>query len=276
MRKFPPELVGLVIDKLAEPDGSPSGQRVYIEDYSTVSREWVAWTQAHHFHYTSFLNQDDVERWRTIIKADPSGVSRHVCKMTWTKINTLQGFDKHLCALTRVRDIDLSDCGFLRSLPDVKTFTALGSSLEELEIDGALTTPHLMATLLANLPHLHTLTTYLLDIRLDRNSVTFPSVVPFFDGAGELSLSMMNYSPGKLDWIPPTARFRRLQIEASLICNNCELVNKWLASSCESLERFVIQGDSRGDSLGTCLDLSSVISDCVFSFQMPLSTAWTS
>lgn len=259
MRVLPQELLDMVIDKLAEPPGpfEPITSFTEISEYSTVSRQWLIRTQKHHFEFIFFTGQDDLERWRTTIKADPSGVSRHAREMLWQNIHTLKGFEEHIAALTRVKQVELSDCDILCSLPDVGPIVSLGSSLVKLGIDGGLATPRVMASVLAGLPNLHYLVAHGLRIEHDHNNtIPFPSSIPFFEGSGDLNLGLVEYSPGKLDWVPPTARFGYLRIDALCIHDLWARVGQWITSSGGNLKYLSIELDF----LGTCsLQLNIVI-----------------
>ena len=245
MRDFPQELVDLVIDKLAEPSGTIPKRRLprleNMSKYSTVSRQWVGRTQKHYFRSLFFSNQDKLERWCAEFEADPSGLSRHVRSLVLDHINTLQDFDDHIRAFVHVKKVKLFCCGILGSLSDVQIFTLMGSSLVELTITGGATTSHInMASLLAGLPCLRRLCVGSLKVKNDPNATTSPPSIPFFEGGNILILRMESCPPGTLDWIPPTARFRDLRIEAICIRENSALVNQWLASSGGGLEDLTI------------------------------------
>ena len=245
MRNFDGVLVNMIIDELAERSGpSEPFDRVPISNYSTVSSKWVKRTQGYHFRFIHLAGQKGVKKWCTSIQADPLGVSRHVRRFNLVGIDTLEGFEKHIRALTRVQEVELSDCGILRSLSDVEVFTLLGSSLVRLDIDGALTTPHVMASLLAGLPRLRKLSASGLEVECDPNPTALPPKIPFVEDANSLDLLMTKYCLGGLSWIPPTARFRDLGIEAYCINKDSALVNNWLTSSGGCLQWLTIREDS--------------------------------
>jgi hypothetical protein len=282
MRNFPQELVDLVIDKLAE-DPGPGGQFEPVptmSKYSTVSRKWTAGTQKHHFNSIYFFCQDGVEKWRTAIKADPLGVSRHVCRLELENINTLLGFEDHIRALTNVRKVVLFSCDITLSLPDTKIFALMGSNLAELYIHGADTRPHIMASLLAGLPRLRKLHTRGVAVEPDPSPAALSPNIPFFEDAGyfDLDLHMKDYLPEALNWIPPTARFHELRMDASYITPNSELVNNWLASSGDSLQRLTIRGYQWGTSFASLArhNFQPPPSDCKISLKASLSDPWTS
>jgi len=254
MSALPRELVDMVIDQLAgypEPLGQfePFERVVNISGYSTISRKWLDRAQKHHFKVVHFGGQDDLEKWRAAIEADHCGVSRHVRKLLCERLNTLEGFDDHIRAFKHVEEVEAKGGGIFCSISVVNSLALLGSSLVKLEIDGAPTTPHVMASLLAALPRLRQLRVHQLEVKCDGNTTEFPSNIPFFEGANALDLRLMDYLPGTLDWIPPTAQFRELRIYASCVYNHPALVNQWIASSGSTLECLATQWDL----WGTCL-----------------------
>ena len=257
MRGFPQELVDKIIDMLTEEDPWESENPKPISNYSTVSRQWVERTRKHHFCYVEFRCQEAVEKWRTTFEADPSGISRHVRKLRWFAIDTLQGFDEHIRAFTQVKELEIYDGCLLDSLSEVRSIAIMGSSLERLWIEWVSTTPGTMATLLAGLPRLRHLLADFIPVT-DRSPAVFPPNIPFFDGAGVLSVRG-NYRALRL--IPPTARFRGLQVDLQCVNFFFEPVNRLLASSGESLEWLTVLGDPSR----TCLDLFYSlfsVSDC--------------
>lgn len=275
MPNLPQELIDMIIDELIE------RSRIFgpeISNYSMVSRHSLERTRKHRFRYIAFYGEGEMERWRTAIEAGPSGVSQHVRQLDLMKINTLQGFEDHIRALTDVQEVELIDCGILRSLPEVETFTLMGSSLVRLRIDGALTTPHIMASLLAGLPLLQELS---VGGGFKCNSSPTASLpdIPFFEHPNSLEFLVWDYLPQNLCWIPHTARFRDLQIKAIDIKENLKLVNGWLDSSGGSLQWLTIREDSSGTYSPICLaqrNFRSPPSDYAISLQIPLSPVWTS
>jgi len=251
MRAFPQELVDMVIDKLAEKSSSEKEPKHKISNYSTVSRQWLARTQKHHFEFIHFTGHIELEMWRATIKPDPSGVSWYVRRIVWDNIPTLEGFDEHIRAFTRVEGVDINGGEILRSLPDVESLLLLGSSLVTLEIYAERTTPRIMAVLLAGLPCLRQLHIELLEVEHDRDdTIAFPSGIMYFEGADSLNLKLGKYLPGGLDWVSPTARFVYLWIGNMCVHQNWARVNQWISSS-----RGILKYLSIGlDNEGTCLD----------------------
>ena len=106
------------------------------------------------------------------------------------------------------------------------------------------TTPYTMASLLAGLPHLRYLYACYLRVDPDNDAPALPSNIPFFESTGTFDLRMVDYSPEKLNWIPPTARFGDLRIDVCCIWSIPAVVNKWFASSGEDLERLTIREET--------------------------------
>ena len=276
MSNLPQELVDMIIDEVVK---CPPLSGPEISNYSMVSRHWRERTHKHRFRYITFRGWDEMEKWCTAIEAGPSGVSWHVRQLDLEKIYTLKGFEEHIRALTRVQEVELTDCSILRSLPDVETFTLMGSRLVRLRIDGALTTPHIMASLLAGLPLLRELSMEDLEFKCEPKPAESLPNIPFFEHPNSLELLMWDYLPEKLSWIPRTARFRDLRIKAICIKKNPKLVNGWLDSSGGSLQWLTIREDSWGTYSPICLaqrNFRSPPSDCAVSFQVSLSPLWTS
>ena len=274
MRDFPQELVDLVIDKLAEPTPKRFPRWEDMSKYSTVSRQWVGRTQKYHFRFLLFSNQDKLERWCAESEADPSGLSRHVRNLTLNHINTLQDFDDHIRAFAHLRSLTLRSCRILRSLSDVESLVRVGSTLVQLAILGTIkTTPYIMTSFLAGLPCLRYLRLFSLSVDDDLADATMlPPSIPFFEGgAGTLDLSLMAPRGVSFDWIPPTARFRNLEITARCARDRHKFVNQWLVSSGRCLQSLII----REDPLSTYLDLflfQSPSSNSATSFQISIST----
>lgn len=250
MRDFPQELVENVIDKLNEFSG-PFEPRIphRISDYSTVSRKWVDRTQMYHFELMHFKHQGELDTWRTKIPPDPSGVSRHVRTLCWLYIDNLEDFEGHISALTNVTTAEFCGCDILHSLDDVRVLTRLGSSLVELEIDDAKTAPAAMVSFLISLPHLQKFQALNLQIEPSNTPAASPEAIPFFKGANNFTLLLRDYSPGCLSWIPSSPRFAYLGVGSSCIHHDPDLVNKWITSSCETLEHFVVDYDTDGTFL---------------------------
>ena len=244
-----------------------------------VSRHSLERTRKHRFRCITFYGQGEMEKWRTAIEAGPSGVSRHIHRLDLTKVDTLQGFEDHIRALTHVQEVELTNCDILRSLPDAETFTLMGSRLVRLRIDGALTTPHIMASLLAGLPLLQELSAYDLELKCEPKPAKSLPSIPFFEHPNSLNLLTWDHRPENLSWIPRTARFRDLRIKAGCIKENPKLVNRWLDSSGGSLQWLTIRQDSSGTYSPICLaqrNFRSPPSDCAISLQVSLSPLWTS
>ena len=282
MRDFPPELIQMVIDHLPEDPESPEDQDLPegyrrprspgMSRYSTVSRWWTERTQQHHFYHLSFCLYY-MGRWRKAIEPDPSGVSRHVRNLTLIRIAFLEDedFDDHFRAFINVQLLDIHD-SYLFLFSDIRPLALMGSSLVSLKINDTWIKSHILAALLVGLPHLRYLNICDLKVQDDLYPAGPPPRIPFFEGGNSFALTMMDRSPGNLDCIPPSSRFRELRIKSSFINDNPTLVNRWLNSSSGTLERFIVFGGP----LGACLDFFDIIF-CrppltVVSFQMSLST----
>jgi len=148
MRTFPQELVDMVIDELA---GHPIHR---LSPYSLISRAWVTRTQQYHFKWIYFGGLDELEMWCRKIAPDPAGVSRHTRQLVLANISTLEGFEAHMRAFTRVEDLEITGCHFLLSPSAVECFAPMGFSLVQLEINKSPTTSHIITSLLAALPQL--------------------------------------------------------------------------------------------------------------------------
>ena len=239
MRDFPQELVDLVIDKLAE--SVPPAQ---ISDYSTISRQWVEQTQKYHFDTVLFRGSAGIRRWRDTIEPNPSGVSRHIRRIRWRDLDTLMDFYNHICAFTRVVDMGITDCLFIHEGFQLAFLVPLGQRLERLDVTGESAILLPFAHFLSTLPHLRRLRARFLRIQnsYDDSARSLPTI-PCFESANSLDLSLREYLPGNISWIPPTARFCDLRVDVECISVNHDLVNQWIRSSAQSLERFTVYDD---------------------------------
>ena len=256
MHDLPQELVDKVIDNLNELLERPAPEtpsQDKLSDYSTVAKGWVNRTQCHHFGSLCFVGQEDMVKWRTTISPDPSGVSQHVRVLNWCYIDTLDGFEDHLRALINIKEAKFDGCSILRYLDNVQLLSQVGSNLVELTINNATMTPAALTSFLAALPHLHQFRASDLWIQLDGAPAVSPDNIPFFKGANNLTLVLEEHLPGRLTWFPSTVRFTNLGVGASCIHHDLDLVNGWIASSRETLERFDVhwEFESDGASLGT-------------------------
>jgi len=280
MCTIPQDILDMVIDQLAhqcefrlerlmgigtrippqEPTDMPTGQLVEcgspyrnISDFSTVSRQWLARTQKHHFKSIWFTDEDDQEKWRATIEPNPSGVSRYVRELTWVNFGTLGDFDAHIRAFTRIEVLVFEGGRVLLSPSVVETCAPMGSSLVSLEVGGTPTTPKIFTSFLAALPRLRHLRAHRLDFFQDNNDETvFPPRIPFFENTNSLDLLLHADTPGPLDWIPPSVRFHDLRIDMLCVIDEPGRVDEWIASSASSLKYLSISGDLEG----TCFNLS--------------------
>ena len=233
MRSFPQEIVDLVIDRLT--DYEFPRKDVKISQYSTVSWQWVARTQKHHFKSVHFNDQSELEKWCTAIDPDPAGVSRHVRELSLERINTLEGFGAHIRAFTSVETARFDMCGILRSPSIVETLAPMRSTLVRLEISQVSTTISIITSLLAALPHLRHLLVCFLNVLGDRD-VIVPPRIPFFEDADSLDLMVGDDVHGQLGWIPTSARIRDLRLDPTSIQDKSGRVQELIASSAESLK----------------------------------------
>ena len=68
----------------------------------------------------------------------------HIGRLKWDHIESLQGFDKQLCALTEVEVAVFCDCHIFCSTLAMHPLKSLGSSLVDLKIHNAETSPTVM------------------------------------------------------------------------------------------------------------------------------------
>ena len=263
MRNIPQELVDKIIDHLGEFTERPAWwtSRHKTSQYSTVSRRWVNRTQHHHFKFLCFVHGGDLRRWKTTIEPGPSGVSRHVRTLYWRYVSTFEGFQGHLRALTNIKQATFSRCGVFCSLDDASPLIQVASNLVELAINNTNATPAVLSSFLAALPQLRRFCAINLLIELDGAPTVPLDNAPFFKGINNLTLLLEDHAPGKLDWLPSTARFANLGIGTSCIHHDLDLVNSWIASSRETLERLDIHWEIEFDGvyLGTSALVSSYL-----------------
>lgn len=240
-------LVDLVFDGLARPL-----PQEHSTDYSTVSRQYVEQNLEQHFRSIEFENQNDLERWCAIVDADdPSGVSGHVRRVSWTDINTLAKFEDHLRALTGVKEAEFYFCNILVLDLNLDAFTVMGSSLVKMEICGSYIIPVVLCALIETLPHLRELRVDELDLEDGPEVIMMMSTIPFFEGSSAFSIILTAFSPWNLGWIPYDARFRELRIDPLCACNCARTVNRWIARSGGGLESFTIGEASWGTFPGS-------------------------
>ena len=259
MRNFPQEVIDLVIDMLAnflEEEETPEPRTAghLISDYSTISRQWLWRTQYHHFKQLHFVGEKALDKWRVAVDAlKTPRASQHVRTLIFTNVHTLEGFGDYLRAFTKVETAKFYAGAILASFDDVSLLTSMGSRLVNLEINTLKAPTAVIAWFIGSLPCLCRLRV----IRLTSDPYDGPqvsqSIIPFFEGANNLRLwSETGYQPTELDWIPPTARFRSLAVGASCIGNNPGILNRWIASSSDSLKSVEFSLELRPN--GTCLD----------------------
>ena len=242
MDTFPQEIVDMIIDQLANYILSSSGKPANISWYSTISRQRVARTQKYLFESVHFDSQSGLEKWCRAIEPNPAGVSRHVHELSLRRVHQLEGLDSHIRAFACIEALIFYGCDILLSPPVAKSFAPLRSTLVRLTIDSASTTYGIITSLLAALPHLRHLRAHLLDVFGDLDMIRLPPRVPFFEDADSLDLSVRGGLYHKrIDWIPPSAQFRDLRIDAPAILDKSGRVSRWIASSSKSLKFLSIK-----------------------------------
>lgn len=190
-------------------------------------------------------NQGDLEMWR-------AGTSNkeHIDRLEWNDIRSVEGFGEQLRALTEVKVAYFHHCDIFHSIEAVHPLTNLGSSLVQLTIYNAKTSPTAMEDLLAGLPKLCQLFVHGIHIKSDPDFVG-NRPIPFFENSGEMCLFSMDYSEGTLGWIPQTPHFKGLSIGTLCAHQNPELVGRWIRSSCETLKDLELKYDPNIN--GMCL-----------------------
>ena len=242
MRDFPQELTEIVIDRLAEPDRSLPRIPHRISSYSLVSRQWVRGAQKHHFELLH-LDSKGMDKWVTEIDPSPFGVSKHVRTLHLDSIESLDEFEDHIRALTKVKIAAFWCCDFFCCLDDVQLITrGLGGSLVDLELDCAQTTPEILVSLLAGLPKLCRFHALTLTVDVDeRAPVPSTEGIRFFEGGSDFRILLEDGSePGQLAWVPPNAKFSSLGIGLSCMYHGTDLVDTWVRSSGETLRCFAL------------------------------------
>lgn len=267
MRDFPQELVDQVIDELfvlvgrsnSYPDSfkrfrGPSGYVHGISHYSLVSRAWAGPAQKHHFSILHLDCPTILEKWVACVPPDPNGVSRHVRKLVLDGFDPLdlEDFGEHLHAFTRVECLTVDNClGTLHHPFILEWFLAMGSSLVELRISDSPVTSQTITSLLSALPLLKSLEVFNFENPDDEDdeNLSAPSSILFFEGGNRFALRSdpgHRYPEGSLDWIPPSARFRQLEVDMTCSLNHPDLVNQWFVASCTMLTSLTIREDREG------------------------------
>lgn len=228
----------MVIDNLYE--SKPS----IIWKYSTVSKNWLPRIRKHLFNLVTFVGWGDLNKWLSTFKVDRSGVSQYVRQARWFDIETLVNFKNHLEHFTKVEQAHFSDCGTFRSFDELEPLRSLGSHLVRLEIYRITTTPRIMASLREYFPRLCQLFAEELRFK-DDDSPPLGAETPgitLFEGADEMTLVCGWGQPVRLDWISPTAQFKKLTVGGAYVREHPEAVNNLIASSGKSLTHICIKG----------------------------------
>ena len=245
MQTLPQELVDRIIDELAGLE-----YRRPMAWYSLISRAWVTRTQQYSFRFIVFnVDLEDLEKWQRKIEPDPAGVLRHVRVLNLDCITSLEGFEAHMHAFTRVKDLRISTCSFMLSPLVAEFFAPMASSLVELSIFDQETTSGAITSLLATLPQLKTFKAEMIKVMDDTDGADLTVRVPFFEG-GNSALFYPHLDqqdpPGPPDWIPPSARFSDLKIDIMYLLHKAGLVNQWLSNSSTNLTSLAIYGNPVG------------------------------
>lgn len=244
---FPQELVDKVIDELVV---LHSWQADFIAPYSLVSRSWVSHTRSYCFRRIYFSGLDDLKKWSERITPDPVGVSQYTRQLVLTEVDTLEGFEEHMRAFTRVNTVEIIRCGLLLSPSVAEWFAPISSNLTQLDIGGSETTSRIITSLLARLPQLKSLVTWNFRVTEDAGAANPVSRIPFFEGDNSLVLHGYCGRHGLLgppDWIPPSARFGGLEINTTYFLSKGVAVNQWLSGSCTTLVSLSIDVHPDGE-----------------------------
>ena len=243
MRTLPQELVDWIIDELADLNNYHA-----FGQHSLISRAWVTRTQRYCFERVNFEGLEELEKWQRNIEPDPAGVSRHVRKLVLTRITSLEAFDAHIRAFTRVEVLTIVDCSFVLSPLVAKYFAPMGSSLVQLLIKELETTSGTIISLLATLPKLKNYVSNQVKVMDNTDRADLTVRVPFFKG-GNSALFYSHFDqwdpPGPPGWIPPSARFSDLRICITYLYKP-GLFNQWLSNSSTNLTSLEIYGDLVG------------------------------
>ena len=133
------------------------------------------------FGHIEFDSLSALEDWRRETAPDPAGISQHTRVLGFLNIPTLEGFEEHMRAFTRVEHMKIIGGSFL-SPPVIDCLAPMGSSLTRLELFGLRTTSHAIVSLLAKLPQLKWLTSWCLEATGDIGGSNSVSRIPFFEG----------------------------------------------------------------------------------------------
>ena len=238
MRIFPQELLDMVIDELVVLHECEGG---YFAPYSLVSRAWLERTQKYHFRIIRLDGMKALGKWSRNIAPDPAGVSRHTRELVLTYVDTLEGFEAHICAFTRLKYVEISGCNPFLTPSAAECFASTSSSLARLGIWDLQITSSTITNLLAQFPHLKFFAARYTKVTDDSGGLKLVPRIPFFEGNNSLALSTYPQQQGSPpDWIPPYSQFGRLEIDTSYFLHKRTLVNQWLSSSCATLKFLII------------------------------------
>ena len=240
MQRLPQSVLDEIIDDLAGLEDL-LGSR--IARYSLVSKAWVKRTRKYCFKHVKFEGLDALEKWCAITTPESAGISHHIRLLDFLNIHTLEGFEEHMRAFTRVEHMRIAatcDCSLSPSVTD--HLVPMGRSLTHLELVRLKTTSHAITSLLAKLPHLKDLTSWCLEVTDNIGGSNSVSRIPFFqDNNPTLVYCSDGGQQGPPNWIPPSARLCDLGIFTTYSPHTAVLLNQWFSSSCTTLTSLVIE-----------------------------------
>ena len=88
----------------------------------------------------NFDRLDDLEKWGRKPAPDTVDVSRYAHTLVIVDTDALEGFEAHICASTRVEDVEVVECNSLLSPSILECFAPMGPSLIRLKIGDSETT----------------------------------------------------------------------------------------------------------------------------------------
>ena len=244
MQRLPQELLDKIIDELADLEDFRNRR---FARYSLVSKAWVERTRKYWFEHVKFDGLDALKDWRGRIAPDPAGVSCHTRALVFLNIHTVEGFEEHMRAFTRVEYMRIVLGSFLS--PSVADCLApMGSSLTRLDFHLSKTTSHAITSLLAKLPHLKSLASRCFTVTDDTGGSNSVSRIPFFEGNNPTLLRYFDCDePRPPNWIPSSARFGGLEMITMYSPHIAVLLNQWFSSSCITLTSLVIDLNDVGE-----------------------------
>ena len=188
MQTLPQEIVDKIIDELVALD---VWRTYYDVPYLLISRAWVMRIQKYLFERIRFNGVTrDLEKWSRKIAPDPAGVSHHTRELAFANINTLEGFEAHTRAFTRLEYVKITLCNFLLSPSHsiAECLAPTSSSLTRLMIHLAETTLRVITSLLIGLPQLKIFIAMCLKVTDTTDGTNLVPRIPFLEGNNSLVL----------------------------------------------------------------------------------------